>query len=88
MGAMTAAREMGRAIPDDLSLIGFDDIELAQEISPALTTVHIDTVLMGVLAVRHLRDRAENPGRPALTTTVGTNLILRESVRPVQVSAP
>jgi LacI family transcriptional regulator len=83
MGAMTAAREMGRVIPDDLSLIGFDDIDLAQEITPPLTTVHVDKVLMGVLAVRHLRDRAENPGRPALTTTLGTTLIIRESVRPI-----
>jgi LacI family transcriptional regulator len=83
IGAMTAAREMGRAIPDDLSLIGFDDIDLAQEISPTLTTVHVDKVLMGVLAVRHLRDRSESPGRPALTTTLGTNLIIRESVRSI-----
>ena len=83
IGAMTAAREMGRLIPDDLSLVGFDDIDLAQEISPTLTTVHVDKVLMGVLAVRHLRDRAETPGRPAITTTLGTNLIIRESVRPV-----
>jgi LacI family transcriptional regulator len=83
MGAMNAAREAGRLIPDDLSLVGFDDIDLAQEVNPPLTTVHVDKVLMGVLAVRLLRDRAENPGRPALTTTLGTNLIVRESVRPV-----
>ena len=83
IGAMNAAREMGRDIPGDLSLVGFDDIDLAQEISPTLTTVHVDKVLMGVLAVRHLRDRAENPGRPALTTTLGTTLIIRESVRPI-----
>lgn len=82
IGAMNAAREMGREIPVNLSVIGFDDIDLAQEITPALTTVHVDKVLMGVLAVRHLRDRAENPGRPALTTTLGTTLILRESVQP------
>lgn len=83
IGAMAAAREMEYDIPGDLSLVGFDDIDLAQEISPTLTTVHVDKVLMGVLAVRHLRDRAENPGRPALTTTLGTHLIIRESVRAV-----
>jgi len=80
IGAMNAAREMGRKLPEDLSIVGFDDIDLAQEVSPALTTVHVDKVLMGVLAVRHLRDRAEDPGRPALTTTLSTQLILRESV--------
>jgi LacI family transcriptional regulator len=83
IGAMTAAREMRRDVPGNLSIVGFDDIDLAQEISPTLTTVHVDKVLMGVLAVRHLRDRAEDPGRPALTTTLGTNLIIRESVRPI-----
>lgn len=83
IGTMSAAREMGRDIPRDLSLIGFDDIDLAQEISPALTTIHVDKVLMGVLAVRHLHDRAETPGRPALTTTLGTTLIVRESVRAI-----
>jgi LacI family transcriptional regulator len=88
IGVLNAAREMGRVIPYDLSLIGFDDIDLAQEISPTLTTVHVDKVLMGVLAVRHLRDRAENLGRPPLTTTLGTNLIIRESVQARQGGLP
>ncbi|MBI5928810.1 MAG: LacI family DNA-binding transcriptional regulator [Chloroflexi bacterium] len=81
IAAMNAANELGLSIPDDLSIVGFDDIDLAQEITPPLTTVHVDKTLMGVLAVRHLRDRSENPERTSITTVVSTQLIIRESVR-------
>ncbi|MBN1966661.1 MAG: LacI family DNA-binding transcriptional regulator [Anaerolineae bacterium] len=84
IGAMNAAHDLGLKIPDDLSLIGFDDIDLAQEVNPPLTTVHVDKTLMGVLGVRHLRDRAENPDRPTLTTALGTQLIVRGSVRSLE----
>jgi len=80
-GVMSAAHELGRRIPDGLSVIGFDDIDPAQEVIPPLTTVHVDKVLMGVLAVRHLHDRSEDPTRTALTTSVSTQLILRDSVQ-------
>ncbi len=80
IGVMNAAREMGRTLPKDLSIIGFDDIDLAQEVNPALTTIHVDKVLMGVLAVRHLRERAEEPTRRAMTISLSTQLIVRESV--------
>lgn len=79
--AMSAANELGLSIPEDISIVGFDDIDLAQEITPTLTTIHVDKTLMGVLAVRHLLDRAENPERTSITTVVGTQLIIRESVR-------
>lgn len=82
VGVMHAARDLGRSLPDDLSVVGFDDIDLAQEVTPALTTVHVDKVLMGALAVRYLRDRTETPRRSGLTTALSTQLIVRESVRP------
>lgn len=80
MGVMNAARELDLTIPDDLSLIGFDDIDLAQEVRPALTTVHVDKVMMGVVGVRKLVERAENLSDSAMTTTISTQLIVRESV--------
>ncbi len=83
VGVMLAARQMGREIPHDLSLIGFDDIDLATQISPALTTMRVDKILMGKLAVRFLKDRAETPERSTLTTLIGTTLIARETVRPL-----
>jgi DNA-binding LacI/PurR family transcriptional regulator len=81
IGCMRAARDMGRRLPDDLSVIGFDDIDLAQEIVPPLTTIHVDKLLMGALGVRHLIDRARDPERASLTISLGTQLIIRESVR-------
>jgi DNA-binding LacI/PurR family transcriptional regulator len=84
VGVMNAANRLGLRVPDDLSVVGFDDIDLAQELNPPLTTVHVDKVLMGALAVRTLQDRAEHPQRTAITTSVSTQLIVRGSVRPLK----
>lgn len=84
IGVMDAAYELGRRVPDDLSIVGFDDIDWAQEVKPPLTTVHVDKLLMGVMAVRHLRDLAESPGRTNITTVLGTQLIIRGSVCPLR----
>ncbi len=86
IGALNALEDSGLRVPDDVSLIGFDNIDLAQEVSPALTTMHVDKVLMGVMAVRHLVDRAGFPDRTPLKTLVGTQLIERTSVRSIAVS--
>lgn len=85
VGVLNAARDMGRGVPYDLSVIGFDDIDLARQITPALTTVHVEKMLLGTLAVRHLKDRAENPDRPALITAVSTQIVVRDSVRDLNV---
>ena len=79
--AMLAARDLGLGVPDDVSVVGYDDIDAARETSPPLTTMRVDKVFMGVLAVRQLRDRLENPDRPALTVTLNTQLTQRKSVR-------
>lgn len=86
-GVMSALRDAGYRIPDDVSVVGFDDIHLAQEVLPPLTTVHVDKVLMGAVALRHLRDRAEDPDRPALKTLISTQLIQRGSVRHNAIAA-
>lgn len=82
VGVLNAARQIGRSVPHDLSVIGFDDIDLATQITPALTTMRVDKILMGRLAVRHLKDRAETPDRTALTTLISAALIPRETVAP------
>ncbi|WP_085506075.1 LacI family DNA-binding transcriptional regulator [Thalassobacillus devorans] len=50
LGVMRAARQLNRKIPDDLSLVGYDDITLAAYVSPALTTIAQDTFRMGFTA--------------------------------------
>ena len=53
-GALSAARTAGLKVPDDLSIVGFDDIELASAVDPPLTTVHVPHHRMGRAAAQHL----------------------------------
>lgn len=85
IGVLNALDDLGLSVPQDVSVIGFDDIDVAQEVSPALTTMHIDKVLMGVMAVRHLFEKSLDPNRIPIKTLISTQLIERESVRPVTV---
>ena len=84
IGVMNAVRHLGMAVPNDISIIGFDDIEIAQEVMPPLTTMHVDTFFMGAMALRHLLDRAEDPDRPAIKTHIAAQLIERRSCSNVQ----
>ena len=59
IGAMRAARELGLRIPDDLSVVGFDDIDLAAHVDPPLTTVHQPIRQKGADAVRLLLAEVE-----------------------------
>jgi len=78
--AMRAAQESGRRIPQDLSVVGYDDIYLAQNASPALTTMQVDTRAMGGAAVQLLNFRLENPDTARMTLTIHPKLIERDSV--------
>jgi len=80
LGVLKAARDLGRRVPEDLSVMGFDDLVLIHDVSPALTTMHVDKVLMGRLGVRQLLERARNPAMPAVTIMLQTELVVRESV--------
>jgi LacI family transcriptional regulator len=80
LGVMDALHDMGLSIPHDICLVGFDDVDLAREVRPALTTVRIHKAWLGILGVRQLLERAEHPDQPALTQVVATRLIERESV--------
>lgn len=82
IGVMNAAVSLGCTVPGDLSVIGFDDIDLAREVSPALTTVHVDKRFMGVVAVRLLLEHLANPALTPQTTRLGTKLVIRNTVAP------
>src|SRR3546814_16547982 len=60
---MLEAQQSGLSVPDDLSVAGFDDIELAANFAPALTTVHVPVEEICALAGDYLVARIE--GRPA-----------------------
>lgn len=87
MGALRAARELGRSVPDELSVVGFDNIELAAFTVPALTTIHIPKNEMGQAAARLLLARIEKPDRPIEKAVVEIELVVRESTaRPASSS--
>ena len=61
-GAISKARDLGIKIPDDISITGFDDIELAKHVFPALTTVHVPHRQMGHIAAKSLINLIEKKG--------------------------
>ena len=83
IAALDAARELGRRIPGDLSMVGFDNIDLAARIAPPLTTMHVDKVGMGRMAVQLLANRLEYPESSPVTAAIRPCLIERDSVQPM-----
>jgi DNA-binding LacI/PurR family transcriptional regulator len=81
LGAVDAAREMCISIPNQLSIIGFDDIPAASWGAYALTTVRQPVTTMIDLSIRTLLERIEAPDLPPTTTFVPGSLVLRSSVR-------
>ncbi|HET9852491.1 MAG TPA: LacI family DNA-binding transcriptional regulator [Candidatus Limnocylindrales bacterium] len=83
IGVMSAARELGLRIPDDLSVVGFDDIDLAAHVDPPLTTVHQPIRQKGADAVRLLLAEVEQreANRPE-HLRLDTRLMVRGSTGP------
>jgi len=54
VGALKRARQMGRCVPEDLAIIGYDDVQDAEYFYPALSTMRQDMIELGRLAVRKL----------------------------------
>ena len=82
LGAMQAAGEAGLRIPDDLSVVGFDDIETAQTVDPPLTTVRQPFYEMGLRAARLLENLMDNPETVERRILVEPSLRIRESTAP------
>ena len=78
--AVRAAQDIGRRVPQDISVVGYDDIDLAKNVSPPLTTMHVDTIAMGRAAVQLLSFRLDNPTTARMTLTIHPSLIERDSV--------
>jgi DNA-binding LacI/PurR family transcriptional regulator len=79
IGALSALAERSRRVPDDVSVIGFDDTELARHSSPPLTTMRIHSRDMARSAARRLLERIENPGLPAVRIEFPIDLVTRKS---------
>ena len=85
-GAMSAMREWGLRTPEDISVVGYNNDAVAQDLNPPLTTVNIPSYELGRAAVRlALGEEVATPGAARDTGqtrhVLGTHIVLRESVR-------
>lgn len=83
MGAINAIQEQGLRIPEDVSVVGYDDIELAQYIHPALTTIRQQTDLIGQESAKLLLKQIDCKESHIACTKVPVELIIRKSTGPV-----
>jgi LacI family transcriptional regulator, repressor for deo operon, udp, cdd, tsx, nupC, and nupG len=80
-GMYLAARERGLRIPRDLSVVGFDDMDFARVLEPALTTVALDAELLGATAFELLEERMAGK-RPRRPVVLPARLVVRGSTGP------
>lgn len=82
-GVMEAVRDRGWRIPEDVSIVGFDNIPQAEHVSPQLTTIEQPLADMGREATRMLLAMIQDPERPYQRVELPTRLIVRASTRRV-----
>jgi LacI family transcriptional regulator len=79
IGAMQAVADATLAVPRDVALVGFDDIDSAALLNPALTTIRQDKVGLGLAAARALTELIENPEITPPVLTLPVELVVRAS---------
>jgi LacI family transcriptional regulator len=88
VGVINAARELGIAVPEQLSVIGFDDLRLALYVNPALTTIGQPMYEMGEKATGMLIERIENQELAPRLQQLSLKLLVRQSTGPVPNGSP
>jgi LacI family transcriptional regulator len=79
--AIRALKELGYRIPDDISMVGFDNMPLSEMLDPPLTTIQIQKQSMGATAVNTLIEYMNSNKTHGVKIEVATKLIVRESVK-------
>ncbi|MFD7989445.1 LacI family DNA-binding transcriptional regulator [Kitasatospora indigofera] len=79
LGALEAARARGLRVPEDVAIMGFDDIPQAAAAEPPLTTIATSKGLIGAQAVWHLLERLQRPGMASRDTRLSVQLVERAS---------
>ncbi len=79
VGALRALRDAGRRVPEDVALVGFDDMPFAAHVDPPLTTVRQPIHRLGTLAAETLIDLIEHPEAGARRIVLPTELVIRAS---------
>jgi LacI family transcriptional regulator len=81
-GVIEAIRNCGLSVPEDISVVGFDDIWEAEQVHPGLTTVRQPLEKMGRIAAQILLRRLEDPSLPGKRVELSTELVIRDSCAP------
>ncbi|MGN7360169.1 LacI family DNA-binding transcriptional regulator [Paenibacillus sp. SAF-054] len=84
LGAMDACRDLQLRIPDDISIAGFDDIPVASQLLPALTTVRLPIYEMSQAAAEHIVDMCEQGSSSFSTMSFPTRLMVRDTCMPLK----
>lgn len=79
LGVVTEAQARGLAVPEDLAVIGFGDLEISADLRPALSTVRIDAAAVGRQAARFIVERAEGRDVPQRMVDIGFSIVERET---------
>ncbi len=79
VGALEAIKDAGLKVPDDISIVGFDDVADSSHTVPPLTTVHVPKGEMGILAMRQLIDTINGETEMPVRTCVYASLVVRNS---------
>lgn len=83
IGAIKGFFEEGKFVPSDYSIIGFDDLEISQYLTPGLTTIHQEISLKGQKAVELLLKHIEDPSLPKQEEILPLKLVVRGSVKKI-----
>nr|WP_165452615.1 LacI family DNA-binding transcriptional regulator [Paenibacillus thalictri] len=87
ISAIKSLAELGIRVPDDMSIIGFDNIQESMIITPELTTVHVEKATIAELAVSQLLSMIDGTGVIKTKSFIDTQLVLRNSSRALEVAA-
>ncbi|WP_166241107.1 LacI family DNA-binding transcriptional regulator [Paenibacillus turpanensis] len=85
ISTMKSLYEMGYRVPDDISIIGFDNIQESRIVTPELTTVHVEKLKIAELAIAKLIAGADGREQVRSKMWIDTHLVIRDSCREIQV---
>ena len=80
VGAIKALKQRGYRIPEDISIVGFDNLPISSVIDPNLTTIHVPKQFLGEMAAQRLMQLMYEPVQPPVKIEISTELIKRGSV--------
>lgn len=85
ISVIKALNELGIRVPQDISIVGFDNIQESTIITPELTTVHVEKGTIAELAVSKLVDMIEHGDMVKIKSLIDTQLVIRKSCCPLPI---